>query len=173
MLFGRFLAALLLRSGSSGALKLHMWCVGRLRKRCLVWSAFPPLTRPLRLHPAESSRVRVRAFPLLFSATVPGFRLYRHPPPPNKSFKPTPHRGVNSVLCATLHAVATPPRGGLTPALGGRKAVGCLALQHGDFVGFGWRCSSVGFLRRCFFGQVHLARSCIACVTLAGFGNGV
>ena len=37
---------------------------------------------------------------------------------PNKSFKPTPHRGGNSVLCATLHAVATPPWGGLTPALG-------------------------------------------------------
>ena len=37
--------------------------------------------------------------------------------PPNKSFKPTPHRGVNSVLYATLHAVATPPWGGLTPAL--------------------------------------------------------
>ena len=36
----------------------------------------------------------------------------------NNSFKPTPHRGVNSVLCATLHAVATPPRGGLTQALG-------------------------------------------------------
>ena len=35
----------------------------------------------------------------------------------NNSFKPTPHRGVNSVLCATLHAVATPPRGGLTQAL--------------------------------------------------------
>ena len=38
--------------------------------------------------------------------------------PPNKSFKPTPHRGVNSVLCATLHAVATPTWGGLTQALG-------------------------------------------------------
>ena len=37
---------------------------------------------------------------------------------PNNSFKPTPHRGVNSVLCATLHAVATPSRGGLTQALG-------------------------------------------------------
>ena len=37
---------------------------------------------------------------------------------PNNSFKPTPHRGVNSVLCATLHAVATPLRGGLTQALG-------------------------------------------------------
>jgi hypothetical protein len=37
---------------------------------------------------------------------------------PNNSFKPTPHRGVNSVLCATLHAVATPLRGALTQALG-------------------------------------------------------
>ena len=37
---------------------------------------------------------------------------------PNKSFKPTPHRGVNSVLYATLHAVAAPLWGGLTPALG-------------------------------------------------------
>ena len=36
---------------------------------------------------------------------------------PNNSFKPTPHRGVNSVPYATLHAVATPPRGGLTQAL--------------------------------------------------------
>jgi T5orf172 domain len=37
---------------------------------------------------------------------------------PNNSFKPTPHRGVNSVLYATLHAVATPLRRGLTQALG-------------------------------------------------------
>ena len=91
---------------------------------------------------------------------------------PNKSFKPTPHRGVNSVLYATLHAVATPPRGGLTTALGGRKAFGGFAFQHGEFTGFGWRCSSVCFPPRCFFGQVRLARSHIACVTLAGFGNG-
>ncbi len=39
---------------------------------------------------------------------------------PNNSFKPTPHRGVNSVLYATLHAVAPPLRGGLTQALGGK-----------------------------------------------------
>ena len=56
---------------------------------------------------------------------------------PNKSFKPTPHRGVNSVLYATLHAVATPPWGGLTPALGGRKAFDYFAFQYGDFTGFG------------------------------------
>ena len=91
---------------------------------------------------------------------------------PNKSFKPTPHRGVNSVLYATLHAVATPPRGGLTPALGGRKAFGGFAFQHVDFTGFGWRCSSVCFTRRCFFGQVRRTRSNLSRVTLAGFGNG-
>ena len=54
----------------------------------------------------------------------------------NNSFKPTPHRGVNSVLYATLHAVATPPWGGLTPALGGKKAFDCFAFQHGDIAGF-------------------------------------
>ena len=37
---------------------------------------------------------------------------------PNKSFKPTPHRGSNSVLCATLHAIAAPLWVGLTLALG-------------------------------------------------------
>jgi hypothetical protein len=42
---------------------------------------------------------------------------------PNNSFKPTPHRGVNSVLCATLHAVATPLRGGLTQALAGYERI--------------------------------------------------
>ena len=49
--------------------------------------------------------------------------------PPNKSFKPTPHRGINSVLCATLHAVAAPLWVGLTQALGGRKAFDCFAFQ--------------------------------------------
>ena len=61
---------------------------------------------------------RARALGLRFSASASEFGSHRYPPPPNKSFKPTPHRGVNSVLCATLHAVATPPWGGLTPALG-------------------------------------------------------
>ena len=90
---------------------------------------------------------------------------------PNNSFKPTPHRGVDSVLCATLHAVATPPRGGLTQALGGRKAFGRFAFQHADFTGFGWCCSSVCFPPRCFFGQVRRARSNLSRVTLAGFVN--
>jgi hypothetical protein len=51
----------------------------------------------------------------------------------NNSFKPTPHRGVNSVLYATLHAVATPPRGGLTQALGGRKAFSNYVLSREAF----------------------------------------
>ncbi len=41
----------------------------------------------------------------------------------NSSFKPTPHRGVNSVLYATLHAVAAPLQVGLTQAL-------CAVLQE-------------------------------------------
>ena len=88
----------------------------------------------------------------------------------NSSSKPTPCRGVGRVLYATLHASAAPPRVGLTQALGGRKAFDCLASQC-SFPGFGWRCSSVVFMRRCSFGQVCQARSHIACVTLASFGH--
>ncbi len=91
---------------------------------------------------------------------------------PNNSFKPTPHRGVNSVLYATLHAVATPLRGGLTQALGGRKALYLQAFQHGDLAGFGWCCSSVRLSARCFFGYVRVARSHIARVEFTGFVNG-
>ena len=54
---------------------------------------------------------------------------------PNKSFKPTPHRGGNSVLYATLHAVATPPWGGLTPALGRYSGNLAFKVQHGALVG--------------------------------------
>ena len=55
---------------------------------------------------------------------------------PNNSFKPTPHRGVNSALSATLHAVATPPRGGLTQALYATESMSSpeerwLTLSHG------------------------------------------
>jgi len=89
---------------------------------------------------------------------------------PNNSFKPTPHRGVNSVLCATLHAVATPLRGGLTQALGGKKN-SVVALSALQLIGFGQYCSSGCSSARLFFGQVHLARSHIACIALAGFGG--
>ena len=63
--------------------------------------------------PAESSRVRARAFPLRLSASAPGSGLNRHPPPPNNSFKPTPHRGVSHVLYATLARVRRPATGRL------------------------------------------------------------
>ena len=98
---------------SLGALIHCVRYVGRLRKRCLVWSVFPQLTQPLRLHPAESSWVRVRAFPLRLSASSLGSGLYRHPPPPNNSFKPTPCRGVGHVLYATLAHVRRPATGRL------------------------------------------------------------
>ena len=76
-------------------------------------------------------------------------------------------------MCFTLrlHMSAAPTQVGLTQALGGRKAFGGFAFQHVGFAGFGWRCSSVYFSRRYFFGQVRLARSNFTCVALAGSGN--
>ena len=97
----------------------------------------PRLTRSLRRHPAESSRVRVRAFPLRFSASASGLGSHRHPPPPNNSFKPTPCRGVGHVLTLRLHTSAAPPRVGLTQALGGRKhsftATICMLILSAHF----------------------------------------
>ena len=77
-----------------------------------------------------------------------------------------------SATCYTLrlHVSAAPPRGGLTQALGGRKALELFVFQHGDLAGFGWCCSSVSSSARCFFGHVRVARSHIACVTFTGFG---
>ena len=87
-------------------------------------------------------------FPTSISATVrKGFNRSPASFAPNKSFKPTPHRGVNSVLYATLHAVATPPWGGLTPALGGRKAFDCFAFQ----------CSFSWLRLALLFGRFHAA----------------
>ena len=95
----------------------------------MVCPAFPRLTRPLRLHPAESSRVRVRAFPLLSSATMPRFRCCQNPSPPNKSFKPTPHRGVNSVLYATLARCRRPAVGRLNSRVRRQKGVWWLCFS--------------------------------------------
>ena len=80
---------------------------------------------------------------------------------------------VTSAMCFALrlHTSAAPPRGGLTQALGGRKAFICFAFPHGELAGFGWRYSSFGFLQRWFFGQVRVTRSHITCVAFAGFGN--
>ena len=113
LLFGQVLGALLLRSIPSGALAHRMRYVGRLRKRCLVSVCASLLTLSFLTGPAESSRVRARAFPLRLSASAPGSGFNRHPPPPNNSFKPTPHRGVNSVLYATLARCRRPAVGRL------------------------------------------------------------
>ena len=172
LLFCQFFGTLLLRSSLSGALTHRMRYLGRLRKRCLACSAFPPLTRPLRLHAAEISRVRVLAFPLRFSASSP--RHHPHRLPSRLTSRSSRPHIVASTACYALrlHAVAAPLWVGLTPALGGRKALDCFAFQHVDFTGFDWRCSSVCLPLRCCFGQVRQTRSNLSRVTLAGFGNG-
>ena len=57
--------------------------------------------------------MRAQAFPLRFSASAQGLGSYRHPPPPNNSFKPTPCRGIGHVLYATLAHVRRPATGRL------------------------------------------------------------
>ena len=98
---------------------------------------------------------------------------------PNNSFKPTPHRGVNSVLCATLHAVATPPRGGLTQALGGNKhslQLHWLTRSTAPLIAAPLLPSATALnVSSCqaLLRELCRARSYITCVALAGFGNGV
>ena len=88
----------------------------------------------------------------------------------NNSFKPTPHRGVGHVPTLREHASATPLRGGLTQALGGKKH-SSVALSALQLIGFGRHCSSDGSWVGCFFGQIRYARSHFACVALSGFGS--
>ena len=83
----------------------------------------PRLTRSLRLHPAESSQVRVRAFPLRLSASPSRLGSHRHPPPPNNSFKPTPCRGVGCVLYATLARIRRPATGRLNSGVRRQKSI--------------------------------------------------
>ena len=89
----------------------------------------PRLKRSLRRHPAESSWVRVRAFPLRLSASASGPGSHRHPPPPNNSFKPTQCRGVSHVLCATLARVCRPATGRLNSSVRRQKSVWCSCFQ--------------------------------------------
>ena len=69
--------------------------------------------RPFSLHRVFTGSLLLAPTNPRDTAASPGFG-WSH----NSSFKPTPHRGVNSVLYATLHAVAAPLRVGLTQALG-------------------------------------------------------
>ena len=78
------------------------------------------------IHPAESPRVRVRAFPLRFSASASGADLHRRPPPPNNSFKPTPCRGVGYVLYATLARIRRPATGRLNSGVRPYGSTACL-----------------------------------------------
>ena len=75
--------------------------------------------------PVQSYLLRVRAFSLRLSASAPQCDLYRHPPPPNNSFKPTPCRGVGHVLYATLARVRRPATGRLNSGVMRGLAVGC------------------------------------------------
>ena len=114
--FGQVVGALLLRSSLSGALIHRIRCIGRLRRQSwhrqltgYWYGRFGDVRREVLgcasglSHFNFGNCAKVSLLPASLA--------------PNKSFKPTPHRGVNSVLYATLHAVATPPWGGLTPAL--------------------------------------------------------
>ena len=73
--------------------------------------------------PAESSQMRVLAFPLRFSAGASGLGAHRHPPPPNNSFKPTPCPGVGRVLYATLAHVRRPATGRLNSGVRRQKNI--------------------------------------------------
>ena len=177
LLFGQVVGTLLLRSSPSGALTHRMRGVVRLRKRRLVAVSVPQRARSLRLHPAESSRVRVRAFPLRFSASAPGSDVHRRPPPPNNSFKPTPCRGIGRVLYATLTHVRRPATGRLNSGVRRQKSVLQLCFPQLQFLSFVWQCSSDNLRARCHFGDIawrahtsHALR-CPASETVIGAAN--
>ena len=124
----------------------------------------------LRLRPAQSSQGALRRLGFGFrqvrqDSICIGF--HRH-----LTIRSSRPHVVASAMCFALrlHMSATPPRGGLTQALGGKEH-SAVALSVLQLFGFGQHCSSDGFSTRLLFGQVHLARSYFACVTFAGFGD--
>jgi hypothetical protein len=179
LLFGQVVGTLLLRSSPSGALTHPMRCAGRLRKRCLVSVSASLLTLSFLKGLAESSRVRVRAFPLRLSASAPRCDLHRHPPPPNNSFKPTPCRGVSHVLSATLAHVRRPATGRLNSSVRRQKTLfqlPWLSRSTAPLIAAPLLPSTTtlnALSHQTLLRKVCGARSHIACVTLAGFGNGV
>ena len=66
--------------------------------------------RPLRRDPAESSRMRVRAFQLRFFGKLAGVSPSPASFPPNKSFKPTPCRGFVETSRHAGNTGSHPPR---------------------------------------------------------------
>ncbi len=123
LLFGWFVNTLLLRLVHVA--RSHYACVRFAGFGNSVWyrSACPLLMLSFLTGPAESLRVRVRAFPLRFSASSLGLGSHRHPPPPNNSFKPTPCRGIGCVLCATLARIRRPATGRLNSSVRRQKNV--------------------------------------------------
>ena len=112
LLFGWFLGTLPLRPSLQCALTLRIRCVGRLRTGDLHLLVFLRLIRcfghdRVKVCGARSG-VRASVFGQLVRSSA-----FRGSVPPNKSFKPTPCRGVGHVLCATLARVRRPATGRL------------------------------------------------------------
>ena len=137
----------------------------------------PRLTRSLRRHPTESSRVRVRAFPLRPSASASGLGSHRHPPPPNNSFKPTPCRGGSRVLYATLAHVRRPATGRLNSGVRRQKSIrfqprfACSAASLIFAPSPSLAAALVAFSNHAILRIVRLARSRFASVAFYRFGN--
>ena len=137
----------------------------------------PRLTRSLRRHLAESSRVRVGAFPLRLSASASGSDLHRRPPPPNNSFKPTPCRGVGRGLYATLAHVRRPATGRLNSGVRRQKNIrfqprfSCSAAPLTFAPLPSLAAALVVFSNHAMLRKVRMARSGLASVVFARFGN--
>jgi hypothetical protein len=165
LLFGHVLGSLLLRSSTSGALTHCMRYACWLRRQ---WSASGWLVRSRCgrfgdcrriVHGARSS-VLASAF-----GNGAGFSFSPGSFAPNKSFKPTPCRGVSRVLCATLARARRPATGRLNSGVRRQKSV------------LWFRCSQTRIHRfrlPVLFGYIpgtfplrtlHCARSGLACVT--------
>ena len=151
--------------------------VYRLRKRCFVSVSMPLLMLSFLTGLADSLRVRVRAFPLRFSASALGLGSHRHPPPPNNSFKPTPCRGVGHVLCATLAHVRRPATGRLNSGVRRQKNI-CfqprLACSVASLIFAplpSLAAALVVFSNHAMLRIVRLARSRFTSVAFVRFGN--
>ena len=91
--------------------------------------------------------------------------------PPNKSFKPTPCRRFVETSGHASNTGSHPSRSArLNSGVRRQKSIWQLVTRRGKTIGFGWHRSSDRFSVRLRFGQIRLARSHSACVTLAGFG---
>ena len=144
VLFGRLVGTLPLLPSLQGALiASHVRCACRLRKQRASSVSFPTPDTLLRRRPAESLRGALRHSRFVFRQVCQGAictGILRH-----LTIRSSRPHVVASAMCFTLrlHTSAAPPRGGLTQALGGRKAFDCFAFQHTGMAGFGWHCSSV------------------------------